>query len=124
VLRVAGQAIVAATGARWLPPMSVWYSGVLPYRILLPAQVLLIALMTAIAIDVSRGTGTFARPNADVGHVLEILSYVYFAAMIVRLGLRARSGGGRHWYEGGTVPTLFHYVLAGFLYTYARTLSV
>ena len=103
--------------------MSVWYSGLLTYRILLPAQVALIALMTAIAVDVTRGTGTFARPNVGLGQVLEILSYVYLAGMLLRLGLRMRSDGRRRWYEGGTVPTLFHYVLAGFLYTYARWLS-
>src|SRR3989449_8511904 len=39
-LRVAGQALVAAFAVPFLPPMQQWYSGVMPYPILLPVQIL------------------------------------------------------------------------------------
>ena len=40
VLRVVGQALVAFLGVWFLPPMQAWYSGLLPYTYLLPAQLI------------------------------------------------------------------------------------
>lgn len=37
-LRVAGQALVAFSDVRFLPPMQAWYSGLMPYPYLLPSQ--------------------------------------------------------------------------------------
>ena len=54
VLRVAGQAMVAFWGAPWLPPMERWYSGLLPYPLLLPAQIVIIVLMAKICSDSRR----------------------------------------------------------------------
>jgi hypothetical protein len=42
---VAGQAMVAFFDVQWLPPMERWYSGLVPYEILLPAQIAIIVLM-------------------------------------------------------------------------------
>jgi hypothetical protein len=47
VLRVAGQALVALFDVRFLPPMEAWYSGVMPYPYLLPAQIVIIVLMAS-----------------------------------------------------------------------------
>jgi hypothetical protein len=38
LLRVVGQILVAFLGVRFLPPLEDWYSGLLPYPILLPVQ--------------------------------------------------------------------------------------
>src|SRR5688572_2604854 len=43
-LRVVGQGLVAAFDVPFLPAMNQWYSGVIPYPILLPVQVLIIFL--------------------------------------------------------------------------------
>ena len=37
MFRVLGQVYVALYAPRWLPPMGEWYSGLLPYYLLLPA---------------------------------------------------------------------------------------
>ena len=37
-LRVLGQALVVTRAPRWLPSNEHWYSGLMPYRYLLPAQ--------------------------------------------------------------------------------------
>jgi hypothetical protein len=36
--RVAGQALVVFFGVTWLPPPDSWYSGLLPYPLLLPTH--------------------------------------------------------------------------------------
>ncbi|HEU5261964.1 MAG TPA: hypothetical protein VFU41_11150 [Gemmatimonadales bacterium] len=54
VLRVLGQALVAAFEVPFLPPMTKWYSGVIPYPILLPVQVLIILLLAKVATDFTR----------------------------------------------------------------------
>jgi hypothetical protein len=48
--RVVGQIEVLLLAPDWLPPMSAWYSGLLPYPILLPAQIGLLMLMCALVI--------------------------------------------------------------------------
>src|SRR6516165_4376022 len=48
VLRVAGQVLVGLGEASLLPPFERWYSGLLPYWLLLPAQIALIVLMLKI----------------------------------------------------------------------------
>ena len=39
--RVLGQALVEFAGVTWLPAMEAWYSGLVPYGVLLPAQMLI-----------------------------------------------------------------------------------
>ena len=51
MFRVLGQVYVALYAPRWLPPMREWYSGLLPYYLLLPAQLLIFALMAIVAYD-------------------------------------------------------------------------
>ncbi len=45
VLRVLGQILVTFFGVEFLPAMEHWYSGLLPYPILLPIQILMIMVM-------------------------------------------------------------------------------
>ena len=40
--RVLGQILVILTVPAWLPSPEHWYSGLLPYPVLLPAQILLL----------------------------------------------------------------------------------
>ena len=56
LLRVVGQIVVATAGPRWLPPMARWYSGLMPYRYLLPAQIVFLIVMTTMTVSVARGT--------------------------------------------------------------------
>jgi hypothetical protein len=55
LLRVVGQIVVAAAAPRWLPPMARWYSGLMPYRYLLPTQIVFLIVMTALTVSVAAG---------------------------------------------------------------------
>ena len=88
VCRVLGQLLVAVFAPSILPPMEAWYSGLMPYRYLLPSQILIIALFTKVAYDISSNTGFWARPQPRLGLWLRSFGGVYFAAMIIRYVLR------------------------------------
>ncbi|MFZ5861313.1 MAG: hypothetical protein ACOYXR_00490 [Nitrospirota bacterium] len=118
-LRVAGQGLVAFLGVEFLPPMEQWYSGVMPYPILLPTQLAMIVVMVVIVGDVARGSGTFAMPRRWAGPVLLWCSYAYAAAMAVRYVVNMTLHPERRWFSH-TIPIWFHVVLAAFLYTLGR----
>ena len=106
--RVAGQALVAILGVAWLPPMEAWFSGYLPYPILLPIQAGILGVQATIDWHVCRGAGWFARRRPRAGRTLRRLSYLYALAM----GLRFVVTGGAH-----VIPIVFHWVLAAYLFT-------
>lgn len=119
-LRVVGQIAVAAVRPSWLPPMEQW--NLVPYRILLPIQVAMLALMSVIVLDVAWGSGVFAGSNETLGAVLVALSYAYWAAMAGRYALRMTRRPDYRWF-GGAVPIVFHCVLAGFVFVYGSYLA-
>ena len=106
LIRVSGQLLVIARRPRWLPPMTDW--NLLPYRVLLPVQTLLLVAMTAICARVVRGSGFPAFGGVA-------LSFVYWAALVVRYSVRMARRPDQRWF-GGTVPIVFHCVLATFLF--------
>ncbi len=118
-LRVLGQVLVVLFHPRWLPPMKEWYSGLMAYRYLLPAQVLILALMLAIDADFSAGAGIFVAPRPGLGRWLVGLSFVYWGGMVLRYVLRMRRHPDQRWL-GGTIPIVFHCVLAAYLFTVGR----
>lgn len=107
--RVLGQALVALFSPGFLPPMEAWYSGLLPYPILLPVQVAILALQVCISVDLYRGRGRFATPQRRLGIALRWFSAVYAAAMVVRCIV-----------FGISIPVFFHWVLAAYLYVWGR----
>lgn len=115
VARVVGQILAATTRARWLPPMVRWYSGVMPYRYLLPSQVLITLLMVAMIVGVSGEVGALGAPREGLGVVALLASYVYAAGMVWRAVHRAVQPPER---RGVMIPILFHFVLAAFLFVY------
>ena len=87
-LRVLGQVVVVTRAPRRLPANEHWYSGLMPYRYLLPAQLVLLAVMVVICADVYRVGGLFAadrRGRAALPPM--VLSWVYFGSMVVRYSL-------------------------------------
>jgi hypothetical protein len=112
IARVAGQLLVVLMQPRWLPPMKDWYSGLLPYRYLLPAQIAIIALMIVMIRQV-------ASPNHNLAMGVFGFASAYALAMLVRFVILRRRHPDYRWYEGGMIPILFHWVLAAFLFTYA-----
>jgi hypothetical protein len=113
--RVVGQILVAIAGPRWLPPMERWYSGVMPYRYLLPSQVVIIALMIAMIVAVTNQTGPLGGTSAAIGVTTVVASCTYAAGMVWRAVRRAMQPPER---RGVVIPIVFHFVLAAFLFVY------
>ena len=116
--RVLGQLVVATAAPRWLPPMEQWQSGLLPYPALLVSQAVVLTLMVWISLDFSRGAGFWVDPRPRLGLVVLSWSYLYFTAMIVRYIIRMMRRPEERWL-GGTIPIIFHSVVAAFQWTFA-----
>ena len=119
LLRVLGQALVAFFGVDFLPPMEQWYSGLMPYPLLLPTQVMILGLQAKISVDIWRGAGRLARCRPMGGRVLLWFSVVYALAMVVRYALTMYFHPERRWFDG-TIPIFFHWVLATYLFLLGR----
>ena len=118
-LRVLGQVLVVRYKSRWLPSNEHWYSGLMPYKYLLPSQLALLAVMAIITVDVYRERGLFAADWwAAAGPYLVVLSWVYFATMVVRYVLTMWLRPELRWFKR-TIPIWFHMVLAVALWAFA-----
>ena len=119
VARVTGQILAATTAPSWLPPMARWYSGLMPYRWLLPAQIVLVVVMTAMTIAVDRRSAPLGTLSARAGAWIIRASYVYAFAMVIR---SIRYALATPEQRGVLIPIVFHFVLAGFLFAYGSSL--
>ena len=100
--------------------MPEWYSGLLPYPLLLPAQIAILVLQVWVSLQFARGHGVLLTPRPRVGRVLIALSVVYFAAMALRYAVTMTWYPERRWLGTGTIPIVFHWVLAAYLFTLGR----
>ena len=116
--RVIGQLIVCFRAPKWLPPMEQWQSGLVPYPLLVAVQAVVLALMVSISLDFSRGAGFWVDPHPDLGLVVLWWSYAYAAAMVVRYLVRMVRRPDQRWL-GGTIPIIFHTVVAAFQWVFA-----
>lgn len=117
--RVLGQAGVYFLGIDWLPPFDHWYSGLLAYRYLLPAQCLILLLMVKINIDVHRQSGYFHKPHIRTANGIRWFSYIYAGGMVIRYAVTMHLYPDRRWLGEGTIPIAFHLILALYLYLYS-----
>jgi hypothetical protein len=117
--RVIGQLETALLAPAWLPDMDAWFSGLLPYPLLLPAQIAILMLMAVVAWNRRVRNGCFARANPRVAGALRLFAYLYFVVMAVRLGVNVIDNGAEFWREGA-IPVAFHWVLALFLLVAGR----
>lgn len=111
--RVLGQALVAFAGVTWLPSMDAWHSGLLPYPVLLPLQIVILLVQVTLNVDAARDAGWLWTPRPALGRVLRRVSYAYALAMLVRYVVT-----GTH-----AIPVSFHLVLASYVFVLARSLS-
>ena len=116
--RVVGQLVVVLYAPKWLPPMKQWQSGLVSYPFLLASQSLVLTLMVWISIDFSRGAGFWVEPMPRLGTIVLWWSYLYFSAMIFRYIVWMWRRPDRRWL-GGTIPIMFHSVVAAFQWTFA-----
>jgi hypothetical protein len=113
VVRVAGQLVVRARRPAWLPPTEQW--NLMPYRLLLPAQLVILAVMVWLDQAFVRETGAPVNRSEWLGWPVLVFSGAYAAAMAVRYVLRMARRPEARWF-GGTIPIVFHVVLASFLF--------
>ena len=118
-LRVIGQLVVFLRAPAWLPPMAQWQSGLVPYSFLLSTQAVVLFLMFWIASDFSRGSGFWVQPLPRLGRIVLAWSYLYAGAMVVRYVIRMARQPDQRWL-GGTIPIIFHSVLAVFQWTFGQ----
>ena len=118
VLRVLGQILAATSAPTWLPPMARWYSGLMPYRYLLPTQIVFIVVMLAMMAGVARGV---AALGPQAGRWIVWASYLYALGMVVRSVRYAVAAPER---RGVLIPIIFHFVLAAFLFVYGSAAIV
>lgn len=111
VLRVLGQALVAFFDVGFLPPMTAWYSGLIPYEYLLPSQIAIVALMAKISVDFTRRSGFFYEAKKPFATAWLWFGYLYLAAMVAR--------GVLLWDR--PIPIVFHWVLAAFVIAVGRS---
>jgi hypothetical protein len=116
LFRVVGQIEVLLQAPAWLPAMEAWYSGLLPYPLLLPAQILILMFMcyfnARAATHLSSGHSRWHTP-------LRVFALLYFASMVIRLIVQLGRGAEDALAAGG-IPIAFHWVLALYLLTFAR----
>jgi hypothetical protein len=112
-VRVAGQVVVAGRSPSWLPPMDQW--NLVPYRVLLPVQLVILGVMTWIDASFSAAAGPPVDRSQAFGWLLVGFSAAYAGSMIIRYIVRMRRRPEARWF-GGTIPIVFHLVLATYLY--------
>jgi hypothetical protein len=116
LLRVVGQLEVLLLAPDWLPPMYDWYSGLIPYPILLPLQIVILMIMASVVVREMQ-----ARHHAPGQWKRRVrrMAIVYFALMLLRLIVQLTRGADSV-IEAGGIPVAFHWVLALFLLVLAR----
>jgi len=119
VARVVGQFEALVLTPEWLPGMDAWYSGLLPYYLLLPAQIMLLMIMAVVAWNRRVRTGRFAAARPRLAGALRIFAGLYFVVMALRLGVNILGNGADFW-RAGAIPVTFHWVLALFVLISAR----
>jgi hypothetical protein len=120
LLRVVGQVLVQFAGVTFLPPAPEWYSGLLPYPLLLPVQIAILLWMAWINAGVTRRRGFFTAPHPGLGRFLLVASGLYVTVMVVRYFVSGHLHPERRFWPPGSIPILFHFVLAAYLYVVSR----
>ena len=120
LVRVIGQIEVLLLGPPWLPTFSAWESGLVPYPLLLPLQILMVGCMAAIVSDHNRGSGPMWVESSRVRKRLNVFSLLYASVMLVRLVITAALPP-HSVIDRGLIPILAHWDLAGFIALLART---
>jgi len=118
--RVLGQIVAATIAPPWLPPMRRWYSGLMPYRYLLPTQIVFLVVMAVMTLSIARRSAPLGTMAPAVGTWIIWASYAYTLGMVVRSVRYASTPPER---RGVLIPIVFHFVLAAFLFTYGRALT-
>lgn len=117
--RVIGQVVVVLWQPVFLPPMEEWYSGLLPYPILLPFQIGILVFQAAMSWQLWKGAGRLTGRHPGLGRGLKWFSLVYFLVMVARYVISMWQHPEWRWF-GHTIPIWFHFTLALYVYLLSR----
>ena len=109
--RVGAQAVQRWVPLHFLPPFGAFQGSSLPYSLVLPAQLLILALMCRIAWRTHKCV-LQRRPRSR--RILAILGSIYFATMLARLLVGITVPGAPVWFRT-PISSVFHLVLATFV---------
>lgn len=112
--RVWGQLYVALGQSSLLPPMHLWYSGLIPYNVLLPIQMILLMLMAIIVANVLTGSTALTPHRQATRRAIRIFAMAYLLIMMVRYPAIMIIKPELRWL-GQTIPIFTHWSLAAFL---------
>lgn len=114
--RVAAQLAALLFKPKFLPAFESWHGGVLPYPLLLGAQILILIWLAWTAWQFSKNN---MHPHRRLGVVIIIFASLYFLVMLLRflLGLTILS---EHRWFASYLPAFFHLVLACYLFLYGH----
>jgi uncharacterized protein len=116
-VRVAGQLVVVLHAPRWLPSTESGQWNLMPYRLLLPIQLVFLAVMAWLVTSFLAEAGLPTEPARAFGWFVIAVSAVYAAVMVIRYVVRMRRRPEQRWF-GGAIPIVFHWVLAAFLFVF------
>jgi len=109
--RVAAQAMQRWLTLPFLPPASAFQGSALPYAVLLPLQLAILATMLRIARRVHIGS---LPPRSRYGNGLTLAGALYVAVMLTRLAVGLTVPNAPAWFRS-EISTVFHFVLALFV---------
>ena len=112
--RVFGQILAVLAAPLWLPSVEHWHSGLLPYPVLLPAQILILMFMSLVTYDTFRQNGVWYVRKRRTKRILRCVAYLYMAAMALRYVLTMALVPELRWF-GQAIPITFHFVLASYI---------
>lgn len=95
----------------FLPPFDAWQSGAVPYPFLLSSQILIIAFYGWI---LWRLAANRMPPSRVQGWVFFVIGLIYFLSMVTRFVIGV-TGLSQHTWFRSYLPTLFHFVVSGYL---------
>jgi hypothetical protein len=116
VCRVVVQMVQYLVDVDALPEFDRWQSGALPYGVLFVLQLLIVAGQVVII----RAVAVRRRVLPDRLQLpMTVAAIAYFGGMLVRLISGLTFATGNSWLDA-RLPTLFHLVLAAFLFAWVR----
>lgn len=115
-IRVIAQLQALIISPPWLPAFEHWQSGLVPYYLLLPIQIIILMVMTIASYNAATCRGVFYVTSPKAKKVLTIIAALYAFSMVIRFIVRSILYPDAAWFEKGNIPTFFHFILASYIY--------
>lgn len=112
-----GQAVLWFAHIQVFPPITAWYFGLVPYRVLFPIQFAILSAMSYVTWRFVRGHAW--PPCARCAWILTRVAVAYTVLILLRYGTAVALHAELRT-VAGAIPTIPHVVLAAFIYTLAH----